>query len=159
MDLITLCLWCNGNAEEMATCYVELFPGSAITAVSRYGSGAPFPPGTALMVAFELAGRRFQALNGGPQHVPTPAMSLSVACRDAAEVDRYWAGLTANGGVEGRCGWLTDRFGVSWQIVPDGLGALLSDPDRGRAGRAMRAMMAMSKLDLEQMRAAADAAS
>ena len=116
----------------------------------------PFPAGTALMVEFTLMGQRFQALNGGPQFPFTEAISMSISCKDAAEVDRYWNALTA-GGAEGRCGWLKDRFGVSWQVVPDGLGALLSDPDQKRAARATQAMMAMTKLDLGALRAAADA--
>ncbi len=157
MDLIAPCLWFNGEAETAAAFYVGLLPDSAITTVSRYGDGGPFAPGTALMVEFRLAGRRFQALNGGPQHRHSEALSLSIAARDEAEVDRLWAALTSGGGVEGRCGWLKDRFGVSWQVVPTGLGALLGDPDRARAGRAMRAMMTMRKLDLAAMRAAADA--
>jgi predicted 3-demethylubiquinone-9 3-methyltransferase (glyoxalase superfamily) len=108
------------------------------------------------MVEFSLSGRRFQALNGGPQFRFSEAVSLSIACKDAAEVDHYWNGLISGGGSEGRCGWLKDRFGVSWQVVPDGLGALLADPDRARAGRALHAMMAMKKLDLAAMRAAAE---
>lgn len=155
-DLIAPCLWFNGQAEEAASFYVSLFEDAAVTMMSRYGSGAPFPTGTALMVEFQLAGRRFQALNGGPQYPHSAAISLSIAARDQAEADRLWAALTAGGGSEGRCGWLQDRFGVSWQVVPDGLGSLLSDPDRGRAGRAMQAMMRMNRLDLAQMRAAAD---
>ena len=108
------------------------------------------------MVEFDLGGQRFQALNGGPQFRFTEAVSLSIACKDAAEVDRYWDGLIADGGEPGRCGWLKDRFGLSWQVVPDGMGTLLSDPDPGRAGRAMQAMMGMTKLDLAAMRVAAD---
>ena len=156
MSLIAPCLWFNGQAEEAARYYVSLFPDAALDAISRYGQSAPFPPGTALMVQFRLSGQRFQALNGGAQFPMTAAISLSIACKDAAEVDRYWAALTA-GGEEGRCGWLKDRFGVSWQVVPDGLGAVLSDPDPARAGRAMQAMLQMKKLDLAAMRAAAAA--
>jgi predicted 3-demethylubiquinone-9 3-methyltransferase (glyoxalase superfamily) len=148
-------LWFNGEAEEAAKFYVSLFPEGEITAVSRYGAGAPFPAGTALMVEFRLAGRRFQALNGGPQFKHSEAISLSISAKDAAEVDHYWNGLTANGGAEGQCGWLKDRFGVSWQVVPDGLGQVLSDPDPTRARRALQAMMQMKKLDLAAMRAAA----
>lgn len=156
MSKIAPCLWFNGEAEEAANFYVSLFPDAAIGTMSRYGAGAPFPAGTALVVEFTLAGQRYQALNGGPQFRFTEAVSLSIACKDAAEVDHYWNGLTSGGGQELRCGWLKDRFGVSWQVVPDGLGAVLSDPDRARAGRAMKAMMGMKKLDLALMRAAAD---
>jgi len=153
---ISPCLWFDGQAEQAANLYVSLFPDSSIGAVSRYGAGAPFPAGTALVVEFILAGQRFQALNGGPLYELTEAISLSISCKDAAEVDHYWNGLTADGGEESRCGWLKDRFGVSWQVVPDGLGALLSDPDPEKARRAMGAMMTMKKLDLAAMRAAAD---
>ena len=157
---IAPCLWFNGEAEEAAKFYVSLFPDSSIDTVSRYGADTrtpvSFPKGTALMVEFTLSGQRFQALNGGPQFRHSEAISLSVSCRDANEVDRYWSALTSHGGAEGPCGWLKDRFGVSWQIVPEGLGALLSDPDSGRAGRAMQAMLEMKKLDLAAMRAAAD---
>ena len=157
MSTIAPCLWFNGQAEEAAGFYVALFPDGAITAVARYGAGGPFPAGTALMVEFRLAGQRFQALNGGPQFPHTEAISLSISARDAEEVDRYWKALTAGGGSEGRCGWLKDRFGVSWQVVPEGLGAVLSDPDPVCAGKALRAMMQMGKLDLAAMRAAAQA--
>ena len=141
---IAPCLWFDGRAQEAATFYVSLFPNAAIGAVSSH------------MVEFSLDGQRFQALNGGPQYKFSEAISLSIACKDAAEVDHYWNGLLAHGGEEGRCGWLKDRFGVSWQVVPDGLGAVMSDPDPERAGRAMQAMMGMKKLDLAAMRAAAD---
>ena len=154
MSKIAPCLWFNGEAEEAARFYVSLFPDSAIKAVSRYGKDAPFPAGVALMVEFTLAGQRFQALNGGPQFRFSEAVSFSISCRDAAELDRIWTGLIADGGEAGRCGWLKDRFGVSWQVVPDGLGALLSDPDPVRAGRATKAMMGMTKLDLAAIRAA-----
>lgn len=150
------CLWFDGRAEEAANLYVSLFPDSAIGMVSRWGEGGPYPAGTALMVEFTLSGQRFQALNGGAEHKPTSALSLSIDCETEAEVDHYWNALVADGGEEGRCGWLTDRFGFSWQVVPRGLGALMGDPDRARAGRASRAMMAMRKLDLSAMRAAAD---
>ena len=155
MSQIAPCLWFDGKAEEAASFYVSLFSDAEISTVSRYGAGGPYPRGTALLVEFTLSGQRFQALNGGPHYSFTPAISLSVSCADAAEVDRYWEALAANGGIEGRCGWLTDRFGVSWQIVPEGLGALMSDPDPERARRATQAMMAMTKLDLAAMRAAA----
>lgn len=153
---IAPCLWFNGVAEEAAAFYVALFPGGAIASVSRYGQGAPFPAGTALMVEFTLLGRRYQALNGGPHYSFTPAISLSVACPDQPEVDRLWAALTADGGKEGRCGWLVDRFGVSWQIVPDGLAAAIGHPDPASARRAMQAMMEMRRLDLPALLAAAN---
>ena len=156
MSKITPCLWFNGEAEEAARFYVALIPGSAIGAVSRYGENSHFPAGTVMMIEFTLAGQRYQALNGGPEYKLSEAISLSISCNDAAEVDRYWHALTADGGEEGRCGWLKDRFGVSWQVVPDGLGALLSGPDTARVGRAVQAMMKMKKLDLAVMRAAAN---
>ena len=155
MPDIAPCLWFNGQAEEAATFYVSLFPDAAIGAVSRYGAGAPFPPGTALMVEFSLFGQRFQALNGGPHFAFNAAISLSIACESEEEVDRYWDALTADGGEEGRCGWLKDRFGVSWQVVPTQLGQLLSSPDAAAANRVMRAMLSMVKLDIAALEAAA----
>jgi predicted 3-demethylubiquinone-9 3-methyltransferase (glyoxalase superfamily) len=156
MSKIAPCLWFDGKAEEAASFYVSVFPGARIIHVSRYGANAPFPAGTALMVEFELAGQRFQALNGGSNYQHSPAISLSISAKDAAEVDHLWNALTTKGGSEGRCGWVTDRFGVSWQVVPDGLGKALSDPDPARARRAMQAMMQMKKLDLAALRAAAN---
>ena len=156
MSKIAPCLWFDGRAEEAAKYYVSLFPDSAVVAVSHYGEGAPFPAGTAMMVEFQLAGQRFQALNGGPQFKFSEAVSLSIDCKDAAEVDRYWNALSADGGEERPCGWLKDRFGVSWQVVPEGLGAVIADPDPARARRALQAMFGMKKLDLAAMRAAAD---
>ena len=153
---ITPCLWFNGQAEEAAQFYVSLFEDAEVLSVSRYGAGARYPAGTALVVEFTLSGQRFQALNGGDMCRFSEAISLSVACKDAAEVDHYWDTLVAGGGQEGPCGWLKDRFGVSWQVVPDGLGALIGDPDPARAGRAMQAMLKMKKLDLAAMRAAAN---
>jgi predicted 3-demethylubiquinone-9 3-methyltransferase (glyoxalase superfamily) len=156
MNKIAPCLWFDGQAEEAARFYVSLFADGSIGTVSRYGDGAPYPPGTALMVEFTLAGQRFQALNGGAKFKPTEAMSLSIAAKDAAEVDHFWFGLTADGGSQGQCGWLKDRFGVSWQVVPEGLAAVLSDPDTARSQRALRALMSMKKLDLAALRAAAN---
>lgn len=157
---IAPCLWFNGEAEAAAKLYVSLFPDSKIEKVSRYENETrfpvSFPKGTALLVEFTLAGRRFQALNGGPQFRHSEALSLSISCRDAQEVDHYWQGLTANGGSEGQCGWLKDRFGVSWQVVPEGIGELMTDPDPGRRDRALHAMLKMRKLDIAAMRAAAD---
>ncbi|MEZ5383623.1 MAG: VOC family protein [Microthrixaceae bacterium] len=148
---ITPCLWFDGNGLEAAEFYVSLFPDSSIDGVS------PGPDGSPLMVSFTLMGRPFQALNGGPQFSFTEAVSLVVPCDGQAEVDHYWAALV-DGGEESMCGWLKDRFGVSWQVVPNQLGDLIGDPDPERAGRAVEAMMGMRKLDLDAMRAAADAA-
>ncbi len=152
------CLWFDDQAEAAACFYVGLLPDSRIDQVSRYGEGGPYPAGTALMVEFTLAGQRYQALNGGSHVVHSDAVSFSIDCVDQAEVEHYWSALVADGGTEGRCGWLKDRFGVSWQVVPRGLGALLSDADPGRRARAMQAMLGMRKLDLVAMRAAADSA-
>ncbi|MDB5482097.1 MAG: hypothetical protein JWO83_3150 [Caulobacteraceae bacterium] len=156
MSKIAPCLWFDGQAEEAANFYVSLFPDSTILTVSHYGDGAPFPAGTAMMVEFRLAGQRFQALNGGSQFKFSEAVSMSIDCENAAEVDRYWNALSSDGGEEGPCGWLKDRFGISWQVVPHGLGNLVSDPDPARAARALQAMFGMMKLDLAAMGAAAD---
>lgn len=152
MSKIAPCLWFNGEAEAAASFYVSLFADGGITAVSRYGEGAPFTPGTALMVTFTLASQRFQALNGGPQFKHSEAMSLSVACADQPEVDRLWDALCADGGAPGRCGWLTDRFGVSWQIVPRALDDLMAGSDAAAKGRTIRALMGMTKLDIAALR-------
>lgn len=144
-------LWFDGQAEAAAELYTSVFPNSAITEISRTGPGEP-----AMTVSFTLDGEPFTALNGGPQFAFTEAISFQVPCADQAEVDRYWS-LLSEGGEEGRCGWLKDRFGLSWQVVPTALPGLLGDPDPGRAQRAMTAMMGMAKLDIAAMRAAADA--
>lgn len=151
MATITPCLWFDSNGLDAVEFYVSLFPDSRIDGVS------PGPDGSPMMVNFTLMGRPFQALNGGPQFTFTEAVSLSVPCEGQAEVDHYWAALT-EGGEESMCGWLKDRFGLSWQIVPNQLGEVLGDPDPGRAARAMEAMLQMRKLDLGAMRAAADEA-
>jgi predicted 3-demethylubiquinone-9 3-methyltransferase (glyoxalase superfamily) len=156
MSSITPWLWFDTEAEEAATFWTELFPNSRIVEVTRYGPGAPREEGSVMTVAFELDGRSFAGLNGGPQYRFSEASSLQVLCEDQAEVDRYWNALTA-GGEEGPCGWCKDRFGVSWQIVPKALPALLGDPDPGRAQRAMQAMLGMKKLDIAALQAAADA--
>jgi predicted 3-demethylubiquinone-9 3-methyltransferase (glyoxalase superfamily) len=157
MPSITPYLWFNAHGFEAAEFYASLFPNSEITGVTHYGEGGPRPTGSVMTVEFTLDGRPYTALNGGPDYTLDEAFSLQVVCADQAEVDRYWEALTAHGGEEGRCGWCKDRFGVSWQVVPDGLAALLGDPDPGRASRAVQAMLTMSKLDLDKMRAAADA--
>jgi predicted 3-demethylubiquinone-9 3-methyltransferase (glyoxalase superfamily) len=131
-----------------------VFPGSAIGAVSCYGNGMPFPAGTVLLIEFTLDGQRFQALNGGPQFRFSEAVSLSVPCADQAEIDRYWNALTADGGTAGPCGWLTDRFGVLWQIVPRSLGRMHKEGRPEQIQRLMDAVMRISKLDVAAMEAA-----
>ena len=154
MSKIAPCLWFNGEAEDAAALYTSLFADDAIIAVSRHPEGAPFPAGTALMLEFTIAGQRFQALNGGPQFTHSGAMSLSVKCANQAEIDRLWDRLCADGGAPGRCAWLTDRFGVSWQIVPTILAQIMTGPDAAAKGRAMQAMMGMTKLDIAALEAA-----
>lgn len=146
---VTPFLWFDNQAEEAARFYVSLFPDSAVTGVT------PGPDGKPLVVAFRLAGIDLLALNGGPQHPHTEAFSLSIDCHSQDEVDRYWEALTA-GGSPVACGWLKDRFGLFWQVVPDVLPKLLGDPDRAKAGRVMQAMMGMIKLDVRALEAAAD---
>ena len=158
MQSITPCLWFDDTAEEAASFYVSVFPDSEILNISRYGEGAPMPAGTALVVNFRLDGLDFQALNGGPGHPFTDALSLSVSAPTQADIDRYWDALTADGGTPGPCGWLTDRFGLSWQVVPPVLATLLADPDPAAGARVMQAMLAMGKLDIEALQAARDAA-
>jgi len=156
MQTITPCLWFNGEAEEAAQYYVSVFPRSRILDVSRYGEGGGMPAGTALTVSFELDGVAFQALNGGTEIPFTDAVSLSVRAETQEDIDRLWDTLTADGGEPGPCGWLKDRYGLSWQIVPPILGELLADPDQEKAGRVMQAMLAMSKLDIAGLEAAYD---
>lgn len=148
MQGITPFLWFDNQAEEAANQYVALFPNSRITDVSRYGADGPGPEGTVMTVSFELDGRPFVAFNGGPHHKFTEAISLLVTCEDQAEVDRLWAALS-DGGEPGPCGWLKDRYGLSWQIVPTVLFQLLGDPDREKAGRATKAMLGMSKIEIK----------
>jgi predicted 3-demethylubiquinone-9 3-methyltransferase (glyoxalase superfamily) len=144
---ITPFLWFDTQAEEAAKHYTAIFPNSRIRGVTRYGPGMPMPEGTAMTVDFELDGQRITGLNGGPQFKFTEAVSFVVHCETQAEIDHYWTSLTA-GGAESMCGWLKDRFGLSWQIVPTGLGGLLGGPDREGARRAGQALMGMRKLDL-----------
>jgi predicted 3-demethylubiquinone-9 3-methyltransferase (glyoxalase superfamily) len=156
MTRITPCLWFDTEGEEAAAFYVSLFKNSRITEVSRYGDAGPRPAGTVMVVAFELDGQPFTALNGGPEFTFNEAVSLQIDCSSQEEVDHYWEGLTA-GGEEGPCGWLKDRYGVSWQVVPNELTTLLQDPDAGRSQRAMAAMMTMKKIDIAALKAAAEA--
>jgi predicted 3-demethylubiquinone-9 3-methyltransferase (glyoxalase superfamily) len=147
---ITPFLWFDGQAEEAANFYVSIFPNSQVGRVARCGPGGPGPPGSALTVEFRLDGQTFVALNGGPMFKFTEAVSFVVNCATQDEIDFYWTRLSA-GGSEVQCGWLKDRFGLSWQIVPTALGALLSGPDPQKAGRVMKALMTMKKLDLAQL--------
>jgi predicted 3-demethylubiquinone-9 3-methyltransferase (glyoxalase superfamily) len=157
MQRITPCLWFDTQGEEAANFYVSLFKNSRITDVGYYGEAGPRPAGTVMIVAFELDGQPFTALNGGPEFTFDEAISFQVACESQEEVDHYWDGLSA-GGEEGPCGWLKDRYGVSWQVVPNALLELLKDPDAGRSQRAMAAMMTMKKIDIAAVQAAADSA-
>ncbi len=157
MQKITTFLWFDDNAEEAANYYVSIFKNSKIVSLSRYGEAGPRPAGTVMVVDFQLDGQEFMALNGGPEYKFTEALSLYVTCETQEEVDRYWKQLSA-GGEEGPCGWLKDKFGLSWQIVPKALVELLGDPDRAKAQRVMRAMLQMKKIDIAGLRRAAEAA-
>jgi len=157
MQKISPFLWFDSEAEEAANFYVSLFDDSAITDISRYPEGSPGPAGQVMSVNFRLAGQEFMALNAGPESRFTEAISLFVHCKDQNEVDRLWSKLT-DGGEESQCGWLKDRWGLSWQIIPDRLGELLGDPDPGRSQRAMQAMLQMQKIDIQALEDAANAA-
>jgi predicted 3-demethylubiquinone-9 3-methyltransferase (glyoxalase superfamily) len=148
-------LWFDTEAEDAANFYVALFPNSKITHTARYGEAGPGPKGSVMTVAFELDGKPFTGINGGPHYTFSEAVSFVIDCRDQADVDRYWEALTADGGAPGQCGWLKDRFGLSWQVVPDALFKLLGDPDPARAKRAVEAMMQMGRLDVAKLEAAA----
>jgi predicted 3-demethylubiquinone-9 3-methyltransferase (glyoxalase superfamily) len=153
---ITPCLWFDTEGEDAATFYTSIFPDSRIVDVARYGEAGPREPGTVMTLIFELDGQRFLALNGGPEFTFSEAISFQVDCETQEEVDRYWSALS-DGGEEGPCGWLKDRFGVSWQIVPSVLPRLLSDLDRERSQRVMRAMLSMRKIEIEELERAAAA--
>jgi predicted 3-demethylubiquinone-9 3-methyltransferase (glyoxalase superfamily) len=154
---MTTCLWFDDQAKEAADYYSRIFPNSRITDVEYYGEAGPRPAGSVLTVSFELDGRPFIALNGGPEFTFDEAVSIQVHCGDQEEVDYYWNALTADGGQESQCGWLKDRFGFSWQIVPNRLTELLKDPDAGRARRAMTAMLQMRRIVIADLESAADA--
>lgn len=155
MQKITPFLWFDTQAEEAAQFYVSIFENSRIVNITRCGDGGPGPKGSVLTVEFDLNGLRFVGLNGGPQFRFTEAISLAVTCETQEEVDRYWAALTA-GGEEVQCGWLKDRYGLSWQITPRILVELLGDPNPQKAQRAMQAMMQMKKIDIAALRRACD---
>ena len=153
MQKITPFLWFNDQAEEAMNFYTSIFKNSKIGSVSRYGEGGPGPQGSVMTATFELDGQEFMALNGGPLFTFTEAISFFVNCETQAEVDELWEKLT-EGGEEAQCGWLKDKYGLSWQIVPSALGELLSDPDAEKAGRVMNAMLQMKKIDIAGLRAA-----
>ena len=157
MSKIVPCLWFDGQAEEAAELYVALLPDSRIDKIMRSPADNPSTPtGAVLTVEFTLAGQQFIGLNGGPQFPFTEAVSFTINCEDQAEVDRYWNALIADGGVPSHCGWLKDKFGLSWQIIPKLLPELLTGADRERAGRVMQAMLKMEKIDVEALRNAVE---
>jgi predicted 3-demethylubiquinone-9 3-methyltransferase (glyoxalase superfamily) len=157
MPRITPNLWFDTESEEAAEFYVSIFPNSEITAVSHYGEAGPREAGLVLTVEFVLDGQDYIAINGGPQFSFSEAISLLINCSDQDEVDYYWSKL-GEGGEEGPCGWLKDRYGLSWQVCPTGMAELLNNPDQARAQRAMQAMLGMKKIDIAALHAAADAA-
>lgn len=154
MQTITPFLWFDTQAEEAASLYVSIFPNAKLGEVTRYGPAGPGPEGTAMTVSFQLGGVDFIALNGGPYFKFTEAVSFSVPCANQQEIDAYWEKLTAGGGEPGQCGWLKDRFGLSWQIVPAELPELLGGSDPERSRRATDAMLKMKKLDVAELRRA-----
>ncbi len=151
---ITPFLWFDNNAEEAINFYSSIFKNSKTTNVSRYGDGAPMPKGTLMSATFELEGQRFMALNAGPHFKFNEAVSFFVNCETQEEVDDLWDKLTADGGEPGRCGWLKDKFGLSWQIVPAILGELMADKDAGKANNVMQAMLQMDKIDIKGLKEA-----
>ncbi len=157
MPRITPNLWFDTQGKEAAEFYCSVFPNSKVTEVTYYSEAGPGPAGSVLAVSFELDGQEYTAINGGPDFTFTEAISLLINCKDQEEVDHYWAKLT-DGGEEVQCGWLKDRYGLSWQVCPPGMGELLGGSDPERSARAMKAMFGMKKLDLAALQAAADQA-
>jgi predicted 3-demethylubiquinone-9 3-methyltransferase (glyoxalase superfamily) len=156
MPSITPNLWFDTEGEDAAEFYVSIFPDSKIVSVTHYGEAGPREAGMVLTVEFVLDGQRFIAINGGPEFHFDEAISLMIECEDQEELDRYWSKLS-DGGEESQCGWLKDRYGLSWQVVPKGMEEALNDPDPARAQRAMKAMLGMKKIDIAALKAAADA--
>lgn len=150
-------LWFDAQSQEAAEFYCSVFPNSKVTNITYYGEAGPGPAGTVLTVDFELDGQKFTAINGGPQFTFDEAVSFLIECADQEEIDAYWAALIA-GGEESQCGWLKDRYGLSWQVVPAGWEELLNDPDPARAQRAVAAMLGMQKIEIAAIQAAADQA-
>jgi predicted 3-demethylubiquinone-9 3-methyltransferase (glyoxalase superfamily) len=156
MQKITPFLWFDNNAEEAAQLYTSIFKNSKILNVSRYGDAGPGPKGSVMVVNFQLVGQDFIALNGGPRFKFSEAFSFVVNCENQEEIDDYWRKLTADGGAESQCGWLKDKFGFSWQIVPTVLGKLMSNKDPKKANRVMQALLQMKKLDIAKLEKAAE---
>jgi predicted 3-demethylubiquinone-9 3-methyltransferase (glyoxalase superfamily) len=156
MPQLTPCLWFDTEGEDAAELYTSVFPNSKILEIGRYGSAGPRPEGTVMTVTFELDGQEFLALNGGPEFTFNEAVSFQIPCRDQAEVDHYWEKL-GEGGEHGPCGWLKDRFGLSWQVVPTRLTELLTDSDREKSQRVMAAMLQMGKIEIDELERAAAA--
>jgi predicted 3-demethylubiquinone-9 3-methyltransferase (glyoxalase superfamily) len=154
---ITPNLWFDSDGLEAAEFYVSIFPNSKVGTITRYGEAGPGEPGTVLTVDFELDGQPYTAINGGPMFTFDEAVSFLINCADQPEIDRYWEKLLEGGGEESQCGWLKDRFGLSWQVVPANWTELMNDPDEGRAQRRMQAMLGMQKIDIAAIEAAADA--
>jgi predicted 3-demethylubiquinone-9 3-methyltransferase (glyoxalase superfamily) len=154
---ITPNLWFDTEAEDAATFYCSIFPNSRIVSVTHYNEAGPREAGMVLTVEWDLNGNRFVGINGGPDFTFDEAVSFQITCDDQDELDHYWKRLS-EGGQEGPCGWLKDKYGLSWQVVPAGMEEMLNDPDPGRATRAMRAMLQMGKIDIAALRAAADGA-
>ena len=150
---ITTFLWFDNQAEEAAKFYCSIFKDSRIIGITRYPEGSPYPAGSVMTVLFKLAGQEFIAMNAGPYFKFTEAISLSIDCKDQAEVDHYWEKLT-EGGEESQCGWLKDKYGLSWQVTPTTLIELTSDPDREKAQKAMQAMLKMKKIDIAELKRA-----
>ena len=157
MQKLTPCLWFDTEGEEAARFYTSIFPDSKVVEIARYGPAGPRPEGTVMTVTFDLDGQRFVALNGGPQFKFTEAISLMVDCSSQREVDALWRKLTSSGGQESQCGWLKDKFGLSWQIVPTKLMKLIGDKDQAKANRVLQAMMKMKKIDIAWLERAAAA--
>jgi predicted 3-demethylubiquinone-9 3-methyltransferase (glyoxalase superfamily) len=153
MHEITPCLWFDTEGEEAAKFYTSVFPNSRIVDVARYGEAGPRPEGTVMTVSFELDGHKFVALNGGPEFTFSEAISFQVSCKTQEEVDAFWSKLS-KGGEEGPCGWLKDKYGLSWQIIPTALPELLSDPDPEKSQRVMAAMLSMKKIEIDELKKA-----
>jgi len=153
---IVPCLWFDTEGEDAANLYVSLFKNSQILEIQHYGEAGPRPAGTVMTVSFELDGTEFLALNGGPEFTFDEAVSFQIMCEDQAEVDHFWHGLIADGGEESQCGWLKDRFGVSWQVVPKALPELIGGPDPQKGQAAMKCMLGMQKLDIAALQKAYD---